>query len=99
MHPKVEAIDSCMAIERRLNSNYINTCYLIGEKVQYLLYKGDYAECIRYGEIGQAYNAKYASSIKVQAPDYDNIGYDFFNFIYRIDALIFLGDFPKQNDW
>ena len=93
IHPKVEAIDSCMAIERRLNSNYINTCYLIGEKVQYLLYKGDYVECIRYAEMGQKYNAKYASSIKVQAPDYDSIGYDFFNFTYRIDALIFLGDF------
>ncbi len=92
---RIEAIDSCMAVELRLNSDFYITCSLIGDKAEYLLYKGDYTGCIRVGELGQSFNSKYAPLIKARLPKYDSITTDFTSFTYRIDGLIFLGEFRK----
>ncbi len=89
----LDAADSCVAVDRRINGNYFYSCNCLRDKTQILHYNGDYKETIRYAEMGESYNANYAPLIKLIRPNYDSVGFDFYYFTYRIEAMIFLGDF------
>ncbi len=85
---QIEAIDSCIAIDLRINSDYYNSCILIEKKIRYLFNNGDYGLCIKYADLEESLLQKY-----YHYPDsLENILYVL---TYKVDALVFLKDFTN----
>ena len=80
---KIEAIDSCIANDIITDSSYYYTCLLLGEKVKYLFYKGDYTLCVNDASWGETLIRKY-----YHYPD--SINRIFYFLTYQVDALHFL---------
>jgi len=82
---KMEAIDSCIAIELRINSNYYYTCLVLGDKIAYFFNRGDYGLCVKNAALGEVLIPKYYH-------DLDSAERSNYNLTYKVDALLFLGD-------
>jgi CHAT domain-containing protein len=83
---KIEATDSCIANDIITDSTYYYTCLLLGEKVKYLFYKGDYTLCVNDATWGETLIRKY-----YHQPD--SINRIFYFLTYQVDALHFLKNY------
>ena len=51
---QMNMVDSCISVDKELNTDYYNTSLLIEEQVAWLYNKGDYRACISYADLGEA---------------------------------------------
>jgi len=81
-----EAMDSCLAIDSRINSDYYNSCFSIGSKIRHLFNKGDYFLCLKYCTLGE-------TLIQQHYHYRDSFDILFYIQTYKVDALVLLKDF------
>jgi CHAT domain-containing protein len=56
---QMNMVDSCISVDKEMDTDYYNTSLLIGEQVAWLHNKGDYRACIRYADLGEAILRQY----------------------------------------
>jgi|SRR5450432_1595211 CHAT domain-containing protein len=83
---KYEAIDSCIANEKRVGDDYHYTSIVLRDKVKSLYYLGDYHSCLNYASLGEKLIPRYYHSA-------DSLDYLLFFVNYQTDALYSLGNF------
>lgn len=88
---KIQAVDSLISVEKVINTDYYNTCIVIGEKIRYLFNQGDYRRCVQLSDMGETIIRKYYH-------DTDSLYRLFYALSYKIGSLIFLGDNALAED-
>ena len=89
---KNEAVDSCIASEKRYGTDYHYTCVLLAFKVSELYFKGDYNLYAEYSSLGETLVHKYYR-------DRDSMDYLNFFVSHRVLALISLKKFNDAEDY
>ena len=88
---QMEAVDSCLALEKRANGNYFYSAYIIKDKVWWLYNKGDYKQCITYSDFGESLIQKNLSGI-------DSVEHLLYILTYKAQSLLYLGDSTQAED-
>lgn len=89
---KNEAVDSCMASEKRLGTDYQYTCILLAFRVADLFYKGDYSLCAEYATMGELLMREYYHKS-------DSMNFISFFIEKKIIALAALKKFREAEDY
>lgn len=89
---KNEAVDSCIASEKRFGTDYHYTCVLLAFKVAELNFKGDYNLYAEYSSLGEALVHKYY---------HESDSMDYINFFvsHRVIALSNLKRFSEAEEF
>ncbi|HTE26022.1 CHAT domain-containing protein [Flavitalea sp.] len=82
---QMNMVDSCISVDKEMNTSYYNTSLLIEEQVAWLYNKGDYRACISYADLGEAIIKKYV---------HDNSSFHRATSIifYKVQAHMYLGE-------
>ncbi|MHA4843919.1 CHAT domain-containing protein [Flavitalea antarctica] len=83
---QMNMVDSCISVDKELNTDYYNTSLLIEEQVAWLYNKGDYRACISYADLGEAIIKKYFHDDGTAFHRATSI------IVYKVQAHMYLGE-------
>jgi CHAT domain-containing protein len=82
---QMEATDSCIAIEKKLDDRYYFSTFLIADKVHWLFNKGDFKQCVTYSDFGE-------TLVQRNLHGRDSTKFLLFILTYKAQSLLFMGN-------